>query len=115
MLSETQQYQLGYRAGEILGEIHTLAAATDTEEREKFYSRKIDKKIKMYNDCDDKIPNRHKIIEYINANRHLIKTRPSSFHHGDYHLGNMGLPKERLLYIIDFNRWDFGDPWEEFN
>ena len=30
-------------------------------------------------------------------------------------VGNMMIGKDRKLYIIDFNRCDFGDPWEEFN
>ena len=25
------------------------------------------------------------------------------------------IPPDNELSIIDFNRWDFGDPWEEFN
>jgi aminoglycoside phosphotransferase (APT) family kinase protein len=45
----------------------------------------------------------------------LINERPQSFHHGDYHLGNMLLTPDKKLGVIDFNRLDFGDPWEEFN
>ena len=30
-------------------------------------------------------------------------------------IGNMIFTKEEQLYIIDFDRMDIGDPWEEFN
>ena len=49
-----------------------------------------------------------------------MKNRPQCFQHGDYHVGNMMLengekPLTEALKIIDFDRYDFGDPWEEFN
>ena len=54
-------------------------------------------------------------IDYINDNRHLLKGRPQTYQHGDYHIGNMMIGRDGKLYIIDFNRNDYGDPWEEFN
>ena len=57
----------------------------------------------------------NKIIDYIENNRYLLSGRPQCFHHGDYHVGNMIISPDNELSIIDFNRWDFGDPWEEFN
>ena len=59
--------------------------------------------------------NRINVIEYINKNRVLLKNRPQCLQHGDYHIGNMIITPERKLGIIDFNRYDYGDPWEEFN
>lgn len=50
-----------------------------------------------------------------NTHRHLFKGRPRTYQHGDYHIGNMMIGDDKQLYIIDFNRNDFGDPWEEFN
>ena len=54
-------------------------------------------------------------IEYINNNRHLLKGRPNVFQHGDYHIGSMMMNKNNELVVIDFERDDYGDPWEEFN
>lgn len=48
-------------------------------------------------------------------NRALLHGRPQCFRHGDYHTGNMRIGQDGRLYIIDFDRFDFGDPWEEFN
>lgn len=35
--------------------------------------------------------------------------------HGDFHCGNLLLTPDRHVGVIDFNRFDAGDPWEEFN
>lgn len=37
------------------------------------------------------------------------------YQHGDYHIGNMMIDRGGQLHVIDFNRNDYGDPWEEFN
>ena len=56
----------------------------------------------------------YEVITYIEENRYLLSNRPQCFQHGDYHIGNMML-EDGSLIIIDFDRYDYGDPWEEFN
>ncbi len=114
-LSEEEQYRYGYESGKILQKIHSIPAPEDTEDWEVYFNRKADFKIKMYEECHLKYENGHAFIEYINANRHLLQGRPRIYQHGDYHVGNMMIDKSGKLFIIDFNRNDFGDPWEEFN
>ena len=55
------------------------------------------------------------MIRFLEAHRYLLENRPQCFHHGDFHIGNMVISDTGELGIIDFNRLDFGDPWEEFN
>ena len=114
-LDKEQQYHLGYEAGTILRKIHTLPASGEIEEWENVFNRKIDRNIRNYQACELKYANGSAFLEYIEANRHLLKDRPQTFQHGDYHTGNMILSNENKLTIIDFNRWSNGDPWEEFN
>jgi aminoglycoside phosphotransferase (APT) family kinase protein len=114
-LTDTEQYELGLKSGRYLREIHCIHAPSDQEKWETKFNRKADSKIKQYYDCPVKIKGGDRIIEYIESNRHLLRGRPQSFHHGDYHVGNMVISREAELSIIDFNRHDFGDPWEEFN
>lgn len=110
-----EQYNLGYEAGKVLNTIHNITAPEDCEEWSSRYNRKIENKIVQYDNCKIKIPNGSKMIDYINDNRYLLSNRPQRFHHGDFHIGNFILSEDNKLYIIDFNRHDFGDPWEEFN
>ncbi|TMU87186.1 hypothetical protein FGG79_03360 [Bacillus sp. BHET2] len=114
-LTETEQYVLGLKAGRYLREIHSISAPLDQEKWETKFNRKVDRKINQYQDCPIKIEAGDRILEYIESNRHFLRGRPQSFHHGDYHVGNMVISREGDLSIIDFNRYDFGDPWEEFN
>jgi len=44
----------------------------------------------------------------------LLKNRPQTYQHGDFHIGNLIVTPDNTLGVIDFNRWDYGDPFEEF-
>ena len=114
MLPEEEQYNLGLSSGEILRRIHSLPAAGAQEEWYGRFNRKTNIKIQKYRDCPIRFNGDDRIIEYIEDNRELLKSRPQCFQHGDYHIGNMMIENEKLV-IIDFDRFDFGDPWEEFN
>lgn len=113
--TDTEQYRFGLAAGQILSKIHSIQAPRAKENWENRFNRKIDNKIKKYGECPIQYENGQAFIDYINANRCLLKGRPQVYQHGDYHIGNMMLGNDRKLYIIDFDRDDFGDPWEEFN
>ena len=114
-LSNKEQYEYGIIAGKELLKIHSLKSPSNIFDWEEKFNKKIDRKIKMYEDCPIKIDKANNLIEYINNNRHLLKNRNLVFHHGDYHIGNMMINENKELVIIDFNRADFGDPYEEFN
>ena len=114
MLSDTEQYILGLKSGEIARKMHTIPAPDTQEDWESRFNRKTDMKIKKYHECGLRFEGDEHVLAYIEQNRHLLKNRPQSFQHGDYHVGNMML-ENGDLYIIDFDRYDFGDPWEEFN
>lgn len=112
--SQKQQYDFGFQSGKILQKIHTIPAPKNQENWETRFNRKMDKKIQMYSDCPVKFEGAEFIIDYLNSNRDLLKNRPQCFQHGDYHIGNMMIENDKIV-VIDFDRYDFGDPWEEFN
>lgn len=114
-LATEKQYAYGLDAGRILAKLHTLPAPADAPNWEKRFNAKIDRKIVMYESCELKYENGQLFLDYIAENRHLLANRPQTYQHGDYHVGNMMLAKDGTLTIIDFDRADFGDPWEEFN
>jgi len=115
LLPSGQQYEYGFEAGRILRRIHSIPTPDSQEDWAVRFNRKIDTKIRKYSECPIKYPKGQMFIDYINANRYLLIGRPQTYQHGDYHIGNMMIDRKGKLHIIDFNRKDYGDPWEEFN
>ena len=113
-LPRAAQYQLGWQAGQILQQLHSIPAPADAIPWEDRFNAKIDRKLAAYAACPLKYDNDAPVLAYLAANRHLLRGRPQSFHHGDYHCGNLVIDGDRVG-VIDFNRKDHGDPWEEFN
>ena len=115
-LDAASQYRYGLDAGQILAKIHTIPAPADTPDWETRFNAKIDRKIAMYESCELKYESGgDAFLNYLDQNRHLLKGRPQCYQHGDYHIGNMMIDRNGKLTVIDFDRDDFGDPWEEFN
>ncbi len=113
--SERNQYLLGYSSGQILSHIHKVKSPADSVRWDTYYTRKISRKIELYHSCSINFPHAEKVINSIEDHRFLLEGRSQSLLHGDYHVGNFLLTPDQELAVIDFNRLDFGDPWEEFN
>ncbi len=114
-LDDKTQYQLGVLSGQILKVIHSIDHPRPSWTWADRYNRKIDGKLKSYLDCGLEVDGFEQMIHFIQQNRHLLADRPITFQHGDYHIGNMVLDGSNQLGVVDFNRLDLGDPWEEFN
>ena len=115
-MDTVSQYRYGLDAGRILAKIHAIRASADAPSWEIRFNAKIDRKIVMYENCELKYEHGGEaFLGYLAQNRHLLSGRPQSYQHGDYHIGNMMLDRSGVLTIIDFEKQDVGDPWEEFN
>lgn len=112
-LPSQKQYTLGLEAGKVLKAIHDIEGP-EMDWYEK-YSMKIERVIDKYRHCHVQMEKDEQLIQYLRDNTILLKGRPITFQHGDYHIGNMILTPDDRLGVIDFNRSSFGDPWEEFD
>jgi aminoglycoside phosphotransferase (APT) family kinase protein len=112
--SEKDQFNIGLAAGKELKKIHQLTAPNHITS---WYTRKL-KKHKNYIDAylksNVKVKNDQKIMRFIEKNIHLMKRRPNLFQHDDFHLGNIILNGKQFAGVIDFNNYDWGDPYHEF-
>lgn len=113
-LTDDEQFNLGIKAGRILKKLHSIPAPPDTEDWEPKILRKLQRHLKRYKQSGISIENDSCALDYVQNNLDLLKNRPQTFQHGDFHLGNLILTEDNALGAIDFNRWDYGDPYEEF-
>lgn len=114
-LSIEEQYRLGIESGKALSAIHEIEAESPHSSWADYYNSKMNKYIQNYKSCGIHLDGADNMISYVEENRYLLEGRPMSMQHGDYHVGNMVISEDIKLGIIDFNRLDYGDPWEEFN
>ncbi|HEM3490259.1 TPA: phosphotransferase [Streptococcus suis] len=114
-LPDSVLYDLGCQAGKFLRTLHALPIDQSQRDWNSFYQAKIDSKIKAYQATSHSYPNGQAMIDFVQANRHLLEGRQIAYHHGDFHTGNFLLGRDGKLKILDFDRYDIGDPWEEFN
>lgn len=115
LLSDKEQYAYGLEAGGMLRSLHSVPGPTACEDWTAYFGRKLDTKIERYLTCPVKSPYGQAFIEHADRHRALLKGRPSVYQHGDFHIGNMMIGRDKKLYIIDFDRTKTGDPWFEFN
>ncbi|WP_390284712.1 aminoglycoside phosphotransferase family protein [Ureibacillus sp. GCM10028918] len=112
--SAQKQFDIGSEAGKELRKIHQFSAPSHVTP---WYSRK-EKKHKKYIDdylaCGIKVENDQKIMNFIEENIQLMKNRPNLFQHDDFHPGNIIVNNKQFAGVIDFNRFDWGDPIHEF-
>lgn len=112
-LSKKEQYDLGVKAGKILKAIHSIEV--DLKELPKV--NKISKKllqIEKYKNSKYRIANDEIAINYVKENINLMCQGKSVYKHGDFHVGNLIYTQQKTVGVIDFNRWECGDPYEEF-
>lgn len=114
-MAEGIQYDLGLQAGMKLSSIHSVQDPfSGSKGRAEAYSRKIDLKIEKFYKHQVQFPGLLEAVRYIDSHRSLLDGRPSVLLHGDYHVGNM-VVEDHELKVLDFNRYSFGDPYEEFD
>lgn len=112
-LDQDKQYELGREAGTILKKIHELKVPND----EIPHMTKIPKKreqLRRYENSEVRISGDEAVIRFLKDNLEKIWKKPPVYQHGDFHPGNLILTPEGKIGVIDFNRWEIGDPYEEF-
>lgn len=113
-LPEHQQYRLGREAGRLQRRIHSIPAPPDWEAWEDFYKRKAETRLQQYLDCPLKYDEDTFFVQCVRHRLPLIAGRPTVLQHGDFHRGNLMLDQNGRLRVIDFEKFDYGDPWEAF-
>ncbi len=108
------QFEIGRKAGEDLRKINCIHAPSTIAP---WYERKVNKYrdyLETYKICGIEIKGDQKVVEFIERNINALKNRPNRFLHDDFHVGNLIVHDAKYAGVIDFNRFDWGDPYLEF-
>lgn len=112
-LSEEEQYQLGRSAGRILRQIHSIPVDSQDMPVQTKKTKKL-MQLERYEQSQVRIVDDEIAVQYVKDNIDKLWLEPPVYLHGDFHPGNLILTPEKTLGVIDFNRWEVGDPYEEF-
>ncbi|MGG1661055.1 phosphotransferase family protein [Brevibacillus sp. NRS-1366] len=113
-LPQNLQFDIGYRAGQDLAKMHQLEAPSIITP---WFDRCVQKHrryIEAYHASKHRIPHADSIIAFIEEHLDYVKSRPNRFLHDDFHVGNLIVHDQQYAGVIDFNRYDWGDPFHEF-
>ena len=112
-LATEEQYNIGYTAGEELRKIHTITPSVTLdwyEERKSKYERYCSE----YKNCNVRLEGIEEIHTFIMSNLSLMKGRPVAIQHDDFQVNNIIIKDNKYAGVIDFNRFDYGDPIHDF-
>lgn len=112
-LSEKRQYELGQEAGRILKKLHSVRVDREDIPNESKIPKKLFQ-LEKYEKSKVRIENDRSAIKFVKQNMDKIWKEKPVYLHGDFHPGNLIYMDDGSLGVIDFNRWEAGDPYEEF-
>lgn len=112
-LSEDEQYRLGREAGKILRKIHSIPLNPEDIPAKTKKERKL-RQLAEYESSNVRIAGDEAVIRFERENIDLIWREKPVYQHGDFHPGNLIYCADGSIGVIDFNRWEVGDPYEEF-
>ena len=115
-LCETDQYRIGVQAGKEQKKMHALPAPQGLPDWYESFSAKFARKVAAFDKRGIDLPgiDREHLSGYIHENISCIRNSPRVFLHRDYHPANMVIDKGQLSGIIDFDRYEWGDPVFDF-
>ncbi|RXJ04634.1 aminoglycoside phosphotransferase family protein [Anaerobacillus alkaliphilus] len=109
-LSGDEQYEAGFLAGKELKKLHQLHAPESTIDWFTQKKKKSDNYLEELQTVpvDDRL--KELLATYIKQHEHLMRNRPNTFQHDDFHPSNLLIHNKVFSGIIDFQRMDWGDP-----
>jgi aminoglycoside phosphotransferase (APT) family kinase protein len=114
LYTKEEQYKIGVSAGKDLAKIHQIQASREITP---WYDRAVSKHyryVEAYKTCGIKLHNDENILAFIEENKHLLKSRPNLLQHDDFGPSNIIIKDKKYSGVIDFNNFDWGDPYHDF-
>ena len=104
LMSETEQYNLGLKSGELLRKIHSIPAPCGIDNWIVRFNKRLQYWIDKYNaKADIHSETAEMVIRYLKENCSLLDNRPQTFIHGDFNTENIIVMPDGTVRTIDFN------------
>jgi len=113
--SNDMQYKLGFQAGKELQKLHSLSVTSAFQTWEDYRLTKHNRYLQLLNESTITFPELNNILRFIDQHIHLLKDRPVRFLHDDFHPSNIIFNDSELVAVIDFDRFEWGDPYHDFH
>jgi len=113
-LSETQQFAIGFVAGQELLKLHKVRHPDKDFDWPRRRTTKYLRGIEGAKELGLAFAGQEEVEDYVDANLDLLGKAPVHFQHDDYHAANLIVYKGKFVGVVDFNRFDCGDPIEDF-
>lgn len=113
-LTEKEQYLAGKSAGEVLKTIHTVKKNNVEEPWETLRWNKYERYLQLLDEYETDFIDLESVLTFVENHKHLLRGRPIVFLHDDFHPANLMFYRNEFRAVIDFARFDFGDPIHDF-
>lgn len=113
LLAKEMQYSLGYKAANELRKIHEVKPSESFNWYKKRWEKYGLKKKQLF-ELGCSFYKQDEIENYIKENFEILRESTVRFQHDDFQPMNIIINEKELIGIIDFNRYDWGDPMEDF-
>jgi len=110
-LSEKDQYEFGFKAGEMLKEMQKVENYSPSNEWAEIYQKRVVKYIEEYKNCGEKLENDEILFTFLDKHFNCLNNRPMSLLHADFQSDNMVISPNNELYVIDFQGSGVVDPY----
>ncbi|MEM7132576.1 MAG: aminoglycoside phosphotransferase family protein [Chloroflexota bacterium] len=111
-LPPESQYTIGVDAGKDLKLINSLPGETNNWKERK--CKKHERYVNQYFERGYRFKNDERILRFIETQYDFSEADQDYLQHDDFHLGNIVIDCGRYAGVLDFNRYDWGDPLHEF-
>ncbi|MFD2045498.1 aminoglycoside phosphotransferase family protein [Ornithinibacillus salinisoli] len=109
-LTGTEQYNAGFLAGKELKNIHQVPAPRNYPSWYITKKKKSEKYLMELQQVNIEESIKELLATYIREHEDIMKDRPNTLQHDDFHPSNLLIHHRTFAGIIDFQRMDWGDP-----
>ncbi|EJQ30089.1 aminoglycoside phosphotransferase family protein [Bacillus cereus] len=114
-LSTEEQYRAGKKAGEVLKNIHLVEKEDKSNSWEMSIWSKYERYLEALKEYEVDFFHLNTVIDFVGNHKDLLKNRPIVFLHDDFHPANIMIDQNEFRAVIDFARFDIGDPIHDFH